>query len=156
MNLTKLFDTQDVLDTRIIEERGLQGKFLLNERIDAFRVELHELENEVRHFKFWSNKKMDRERSLEEYVDGLHFLLSIGNFLDERSPWIVTVKCESIPKQFRSLAKLSGMMYDDNYYSQLFAEYLGLGEMLGFTWEQIEEAYMDKNEVNHARQDNNY
>lgn len=34
--------------------------------------------------------------------------------------------------------------------------YIGLGEMLGFTWDQIEEAYYAKNKVNHERQNTGY
>ena len=33
---------------------------------------------------------------------------------------------------------------------------LGLGEMLGFKWEHIEEAYYSKYQVNHERQDSGY
>ena len=34
--------------------------------------------------------------------------------------------------------------------------FIGLGEMLGFTREQIETAYLDKNKINHQRQENGY
>jgi dimeric dUTPase (all-alpha-NTP-PPase superfamily) len=38
----------------------------------------------------------------------------------------------------------------------LFAAYLNLGEMLGFTEEQIEQAYFEKNKINHQRQEVGY
>lgn len=38
----------------------------------------------------------------------------------------------------------------------LLSHYLGLGEMLGFKLEEIERAYIEKNQVNHQRQDNGY
>lgn len=45
----------------------------------ALLVEIGELANETRCFKYWSNKPAsEREVILEEYVDGLHFILSIG------------------------------------------------------------------------------
>ncbi|MFY0167293.1 dUTP diphosphatase, partial [Bacillus anthracis] len=34
--------------------------------------------------------------------------------------------------------------------------FLGLGKKLGFTFEEIEQGYYKKNEVNHQRQDNGY
>ncbi|MCT8138629.1 dUTP diphosphatase [Anaerobacillus sp. CMMVII] len=40
---------------------------------------------------------------------------------------------------------------------EAFSCYVGLGEkFLGLTWAQIEKAYLEKNEVNHIRQDNSY
>lgn len=30
------------------------------------------------------------------------------------------------------------------------------GEMLGYTWNEVEEAYMQKNAINHQRQDGGY
>lgn len=41
-------------------------------------------------------------------------------------------------------------------YKELTERFLGLGLCLGFTWEQIVEAYKEKNEVNHERQENGY
>jgi len=39
MNLTKLFEAQAELDKRIVEEKGLQGQNLLDEKILALQVE---------------------------------------------------------------------------------------------------------------------
>jgi dimeric dUTPase (all-alpha-NTP-PPase superfamily) len=47
-------------------------------------------------------------------------------------------------------------MHDDIYYHELLASFIVLGEMLGFTWEQIEKAYLRKNAVNHQRQESGY
>lgn len=38
----------------------------------------------------------------------------------------------------------------------MFEEYLFLGQLVGFSNEQIEEAYVLKNEVNHDRQQQGY
>src|SRR5690625_3567895 len=119
MNLEKLFKAQKELDDRIVEEKGLQRKVLLDKKILALQVELGELANEWRGFKFWSEKQKPRTNEpiecetcdgwgsetdplgicmssdkcencsgtgfvgsrntlLEEYVDCLHFILSIG------------------------------------------------------------------------------
>lgn len=158
MNLKNLFKMQKVLDDRIIQKHSLEERQdeLFFMRIDAFRVELHELENEVKHFKFWSNKKPVFEKTLEEYVDGLHFLLSFGISIDIQPEVIPGVKLDGIPEQFRECVKLAVCLYEDDYYVDLFQHYIGLGEMLGFSWDQIEQAYFDKNKVNHERQDNGY
>ncbi len=41
-------------------------------------------------------------------------------------------------------------------YRRVLGTFKGLGEMLGFTWYQVEEAYYAKNQINHERQNNSY
>lgn len=209
MNLTKLFETQDQLDERIIEEKGLQGQDLLGKKILALQVELGELANEWEVFKFWKeNPKpnrgekiavecdlcegagrnfmtgdycpecdgsgMDGEHSetedclLEEYADCLSFILSIGNYLEFQNvmPHYSMIATHNIEKQFNllfynvsNLSQLnnwSSRADEKSIYNSIFNEFLGLGKMLGFTWEEIEQAYYKKNEINHARQENGY
>jgi len=38
----------------------------------------------------------------------------------------------------------------------MFGYFIGLGEMLGFSWKQVEDAYYAKNKINHERQDAGY
>ncbi len=165
MNLQKLFETQAELDKKIVEEKGLQGQDLLDMKILALQVELGELANELPEvFKFWSNKQNDYEKALKEYVDGLHFILSIGNEIcaEQYKPKKLISFNDNITNQFNSIFKLIGewdkviLLIDRNNYYVVFNNFLHLGEMLGFTWEQIESAYYEKNEVNHARQANGY
>src|SRR5699024_6894313 len=92
MNLQPLFETQPKLDKRIVEQKELEEQDLLDKKILALQVELGELANELPEvFKFWSNKKNNYKKALEEYCDCLHFILSIGlehNF-DEEYPLLV-------------------------------------------------------------------
>ena len=82
MNLQKLFEAQKKLDDHIRKEKGLEGQDLLDKKILALQVELSELANELPEvFKFWSNKKNNYKKALEEYCDCLHFILSIGKSL---------------------------------------------------------------------------
>src|SRR5690606_18909315 len=99
---------------------------------------------------------------LEEYVDCLHFILSIG--LDITDPELIELreidKAETITEQFIMIFDAVGELYEFEYehwdYESLLIKFVDLGEMLGFTWKQIEEAYMRKNAVNHHRQENGY
>jgi dimeric dUTPase (all-alpha-NTP-PPase superfamily) len=105
---------------------------------------------------------------LEEYVDGLHFVLEIGLDLGFKFDKVNTfLKCENIVDQFLWIYRQSITLLDyfSDYnkrkyiryrYVELIQLYLGLGEMLGFTWEEIEAAYMEKNKINHERQENGY
>lgn len=98
---------------------------------------------------------------LEEYVDGLHFVLEGGI----EKGWYkgiempALLKDKDITKQFIQVKKATIDFWatgNYTYYKFLLGAYLGLGEMLGFTWEQIEQAYFDKNAVNHQRQESGY
>lgn len=178
MELTKLFEAQRILDERIVKEKGLEGKDLLQKKILSLQVELGELCNCWRGFKFWSNDQEPRTKKvinsvvcvplrevnplLEEYVDCLHFILSIGLELglnkDKDFEMVIGLKEKTILEQFASLFKLTVLINNGHYenYYDLTNCFFGLGEMLGFTWEQIEQAYMDKNKTNHLRQEQGY
>lgn len=99
---------------------------------------------------------------LEEYVDCLHFILSIGLELDIKPSldWDdITTDESDITHQFLEItARILELDQWENTESWqgLFEEFYLLGKMLGFTWEQIEEAYYAKNKVNHERQNAGY
>ncbi|MGN7403496.1 dUTP diphosphatase [Cytobacillus praedii] len=97
---------------------------------------------------------------LEEYVDGLHFVLELGIEIGQ-TPIICDLyyKTDSIDSQFIGLYKYVLNFFTEktaDRYIKLLMVYVGLGEMLGFEWGQIETAYFEKNAINHARQENGY
>jgi dimeric dUTPase (all-alpha-NTP-PPase superfamily) len=175
VNLKKLFEVQKVLKDRI----GYNEPDRFDKLVLALLVEVGECANEWRGFKFWSKNQEPRVEMtrqgktanglparhiekynplLEEYVDGLHFILELGIDLRAKDPWQPTYE-ENITEQFRTLyfhIALIDFVNGHDHYEYAVSYYLGLGEMLGFTWEQIEQAYMDKNAVNHERQNNGY
>ena len=187
MNLTKLFETQRILDARIEKEHPkVEGEDRLAKKILALQVEIGECANEWRGFKFWSNDQKPRSEVkhyargsgksiphyvvsnplLEEYVDCLHFILSIGLNLDlkikameeliifDSRPSRDTVFVFS--KLFHSISSMNYTEEIEGHYYNGFQWFVELGHKLGFTWEQIEKAYCDKNEINHTRQDTGY
>ena len=98
---------------------------------------------------------------LEEYVDGLHFVLELGieKGWDKGIETPALLKDEDITSQFIHTKKMVIDFWatgDYTYYKFLVGGYLGLGEMLGFTWDEIEQGYYDKNQINHERQENGY
>src|SRR5690242_2519258 len=79
MHLKPLYDIQQTLDERIRTQHGLHDADLLPKKLLALQVELGEHANETRCIKYWSTKPAsERIVILEEYVDALHFVLSIG------------------------------------------------------------------------------
>jgi dimeric dUTPase (all-alpha-NTP-PPase superfamily) len=171
MNLEKLFSMQKVLRDRI----GYNEPDRFNKLILALLVELGECANEWRGFKFWSVNQLphtsavrvpcmmeeDKEYYnplLEEYVDCLHFILELGIEVRAVDPWKPIYE-EDVTEQFRTLYYHISLINEYNghdSYEYAVSYFLGLGEMLGFTWEQIEQAYMEKNKINHKRQEVGY
>lgn len=185
MELSKLFEMQRQLDQRITHDKGLHGQDLLPKKILALQVELGELANEWRGFKFWSKDQRPRVTNeiaavagdvrtpvvehtknpmLEEYVDCLHFIMSIGLEVDAEIDQQLLLQrhrySSDITEYFNLLfGAWNGIdTREDNYeyYLWTLEVFLELGEMLGFTWEQISMAYFEKNKVNHERQATGY
>ncbi len=156
-----LFSKQEKLDQYIIENHQLHDQDLFEEKMLALLVELGELANETRCFKFWSEKKAsERSIILEEYVDNIHFILSLGltkqyefsQIEDETSHFTET-------EQFNDVFKKALKFYTEQTketYITLFQSYIQLGALLGFTVTDIIKAYDEKNEVNYERQDQGY
>jgi dimeric dUTPase (all-alpha-NTP-PPase superfamily) len=163
VDLQRLYSMQKMLDERIETQHGLQDENLVEKKMLALFVEIGELANETRCFKFWSLKPpAPLEKVLEEYVDGLHFILSLGielNFGDDVDKMKKETENYSLVEQFLRVFQAVNEFQQTKSleaYKHLFTNYLQLGEHLGFTNEQIEQAYIKKNEVNHERQNQNY
>ncbi len=113
---------------------------------------------------------------LEEFVDILHFVLSIGNEMNfteyhllgnyfqgqltDREP-DVTDAFLVVNEQLALLSKTYRMQRKHHsaltvYYALLLESFLELGNVLGFTEEQIVEAYEQKNQTNWERQAHGY
>ncbi len=161
MDIKELFRIQKQLDDKILIEHGLEEVNLLQPKTLALLVELGELANETRCFKYWSKKgPSPKEVILEEYVDCLHFILSIGLHegytelaLEEMDSELTeTALFLDIYNKTNQLQKTSTL----EGYVDLFEGFLSLGKKLGFSRKDINEAYLKKNEVNHQRQANGY
>ena len=162
MDLTHLFQMQKELDTKIEEQHGLKNTDLVDKKVLALLVELGELANETRCFKFWSLKPASSPQViLEEYVDGLHFILSLGLTLNFGTIIYndASNKGESLTEQFLTIYEITSQFREtreEETYQVLFSTFIHLGELLGFEWEEIVKAYYSKNEVNHVRQQEGY
>ncbi|MGK0466508.1 dUTP diphosphatase [Clostridium sp.] len=161
MNLQKLFQMQSTLDNRILTEHNLEGMNLLYKKILSLQVELGELANETRCFKFWSTKQpSSKDITLEEYVDCLHFILSIG--IEKKFTDIILDDKQKTSELFQQFLDIYVNISDfiissslDNYLT-IFKNFLCLGKNLGFSNDDIQNAYFYKNNINHERQDNGY
>lgn len=163
MNTEKLFMMQKELDKHIETQHGLMEEDLFDRKVLALLVELGELANETRCFKFWSVKpSSEKAVILEEFVDGVHFILSLGiecGFDHITSIFPVKSEETTVSTQFLEI-------YDSIHnfretrskedFIFLFESYLKLAELLGLDENEIEQAYIQKNEVNYERQRKGY
>lgn len=162
LNFINLSNAQAELDGHISEEHAVDHNDVLREKAISLCVELGELLNERPFiFKYWSNKKGDRNLALQEYVDNIHFLISYGNAigfnfenyeykrpkeLDQRDLVLGLFNIFSMMNEIQSVSQFKGAL----------TYYLMLGENLNFTAGEVEEAYFAKNLVNHERAESGY
>ncbi|KGX93407.1 hypothetical protein N781_10150 [Pontibacillus halophilus JSM 076056 = DSM 19796] len=162
MNWNELYQMQQELDTYIEQKHELTHKDLFQKKVMALLVEVGELANETRCFKFWSQKAPSPDETiLEEYVDGIHFILSLGlekgytfnGGVNEEEPYgDLTDSFHEVYRAILSFKEFEG----EREYEVLFRRYLQVGNRLGFSEDALIQAYKDKNKVNHTRQDQDY
>lgn len=161
MNWEDLFKMQKGLDEYISKNHDLVHEELFDEVVLALLVELGELANETRCFKFWSNKaRSESGIVLEEYVDNIHFLLSLGLSKGYEFSTITTketdlTETEQFLLVFDNCLKFYRETTKENYLA-LFQAYLQLAVLLGFSEAAIQTAYHEKNKVNYERQQSGY
>ena len=160
--LKELLKMQKVLDNNIFKEKGIKHYPKENMQVALF-VELGELLNELPTlFKHWKSSAEDnREKALVEFVDCLHFCLSLTNYFkkdfeDDFSWYPEGYDYNSYEVKSSSELSISmlfkKMVYFDGNLHYLFA----LGVKLGFTWEEIYTAYKNKNAINYERLRSDY
>lgn len=161
LDWSQLFSMQKQLDTYIIRNHNLEQADLFQKRLLALLVEIGELANETRCFKFWSTKpRSERAAILEEYVDGIHFILSLGlekGITDHemKRHYEDRTETEQFNRVFASVIEYKNDPNQQNY-ERLFNDYLTPGHLLGIDEKELQQAYMKKNEMNYQRQYDGY
>lgn len=155
--LKELLEMQRVLDESIFKEHGITEYPLENMKLALFD-ELGELLHEFpTKYKHWKKSAIDnREKGLEEYVDCLHFALSISyQFYDGSKGYDHYDDCHSdepLSELYWDLWTLATLKKSKTILKKIFS----IGNHFGFTWDEIYSAYKKKNAVNYERLKNNY
>ena len=160
-DLQKMYQKQYELDLEIANNHHITYEETKDKRLLALLVELGEFANATRTFKFWSFKPSEsKERVLDEFADGLHFLLSLGLAYNFK---LDTVEVESDEKNLTAAILKAYDDINDFYlertftmYAKMFVGYLKILATLGYTWQDAYDAYFLKLEENHHRQETNY
>ncbi|MCM3637182.1 dUTP diphosphatase [Sporosarcina luteola] len=161
MELATLFTMQRQLDA-YIQQNQFVTEDVFNKKGLALLIELAELANETRCFKFWSTKgPSERNVILEEYVDSIHFLLSLGieKELDNLDVWPTGEIEGDLTEIFLHTIKAIQeflVTTDMESYKSIWIHYGAIANRLEISYNEIMKAYVDKNEENYKRQQTGY
>ena len=159
--LDELFFLQAVLDKEIADNHHVDYETTFTRRVLALLVELGEFANETRCFKYWSYKPSSaKEIILDEYADGLHFLLSLGVMMGVSQythHFHVREKdlTEAILIVYKDVVELKEN-FDPEHYAKAFADYLNIIPLFDYSSEEVINAYKAKCAKNHVRQETHY
>ena len=172
--LAHLLKMQQVLDEKIFKENG-KVEYPEAEINLALITEIGELLQEVPEvFKYWKKTATDdMEKALEEYIDVLHFALSLTNYNAEN---IVKTGNGIQANGFENVFKVYDYCFACEYSKNCtpaenihlmildiindnvlrLSHVFVLGNYFGFTWDDIYAKYIKKNQVNHKRVEEGY
>jgi len=166
IDLGGLLEKQIQLDEMIEENKNLRGEDLLNYKLLALIAEVGEAINECRVFKYWSEDRGIRKDSLlEELADCLHFILSIAHDVGILSLPVKRSLPDSdavIKDPITSFLYLSNVVSefattkDVDLFEIIIEEFIGTVTDCGFSLDELEQAYIQKNHVNKIRQHSGY
>lgn len=162
--LSKVFEKQFVLDQHYKNHPQILLDYSFDKKLIAFFVEIAEFLNEIEVFKYWKiNKKQDnKSKILEEFVDGLHFLASIGLELNYQA---FEFKWEISTQSFVDLIKTLYLEYafflnsknrSEQQYQKIASTFFQIIINLEFTAEEVLRAFLLKNQLNLSRIQRNY
>jgi dimeric dUTPase (all-alpha-NTP-PPase superfamily) len=161
LHLSDIRQLQSELDEQIMTNHKVTRPQTQTRRILALLVEIGELANETRCFKFWSFKKAsEKEVLLEELGDCVHFTISLGiDLKDDASEMAFVSREASLSEQFIAwmdeVSRLKTSFNLEQY--RIVLSYIGsVALAMGFEAQDVYDFYVKKNEINHHRQQNNY
>ena len=164
--IKEMMKLQKALDIRVRENNEIElDKDLTLEKFLALKTELYEFINELESFKYWKKNK-GKDHILEEACDTLHFILSLAidkevdmNIEEKEIKELGEVdKIETNELLAMSDFLISDCMIDNDWIAlkPVLTIMLIVLKRVGFDKEDLYNAYIEKNKVNHQRQDNNY
>ena len=158
--LKELLEMQRLLDESIFRKKGILEYPEENMKIALF-VELGELMNELpTYFKHWKSTSIDnRDKALIEFVDCLHFALSLTNHKYNRDFLEMKIKeyeYDSYYTTMLSKLPISDLILHQMKFKGDLLSLFALGNKFGFEWNEIYETYLNKNAVNYERLNGGY
>ena len=138
----KVYEENKILDDLFNVKYPQMSAEIFKKNALELMVEIGELANETRCFKYWSIKgPSDKTDILDEYADCILMVLMFCNYIDvSLDEEFDVLSSRDINDHFIYLYKLcSNIMdnYNKDYVKKVFANFIYLGSLLGFTDEDI-------------------
>lgn len=163
MRLEKMFSTKKKFDEVVaarVKKKGyvVNSYYGFDHLVFGFHCELMEFANETGFFKFWKvNHKQDRLKMLDEGVDCLHVLMTIGSMKNYK---VKEVEPFALWEDY-SIEDMFTLVRQNNletvsHWTRAFELVLGILLKLDYEEDAIIEQYEAKNQVNLDRQAEGY
>ena len=153
--LNQIYKLQKELDETIFKKFSLTDKeSLRNKKLLGLIAEITKLAEATKSFKYWSRSlPATKEELLDEYANGLHFLLSscLDVEVDMAEKFPKVKPDDDLSELFLKIIKLAidlSINFSKDNIKLLLVYYLYLGERLGFSTGEILEAYIKINKIN--------
>lgn len=161
INISEIINLQKKLDENINKKHNINFEKELNKRKLALLVEICEMINVNRCFKFWSsNNSYDKNKLGDEFVDCLHFILSLSiHYNMSKMEFEIPINTYDNYELTDKVLKLieSGLNIKNAIDCEIFIFNLfDLSYTFGFKAVDIIDFYKKKNEINFKRQKDNY
>ena len=149
MNLNKLLNLQQNLDSQIMKVNVSNGQSLISKELLALQVNMGQLANETNCYKYWNTfSYFDNKAVLKHYVRCMHFIISLGVTKKYRNvdtkPSMLSY---DITEQFINLfIDINDFIVcsSKDHFATLLEDFLSLGRFLNFTENEIEDAFSNK------------
>ena len=125
-------------------------------------VELGELANETKCFKYWTVKKPNKELVLEEFADSLMMILYMFNTYNiDKVDFIDIDLSDDILEEFNYLIRMCTLLMskdniDEKFLKEIFTRLIHIGRLLDLSDIEIVDACNEKILKNEERLNNNY
>ena len=152
--LSEVYIKNKELDKIFIDKYEHIDKDMYKKNKIELLVEIGELANETKCFKYWTTKSPNKELVLFEYADCIIMTLCLYNYLNLELEDIEFNKIEDPCDNFAYLYKLCSEFYfNDNkeILKKILFNLINLGELLNITHEEIVSNTLEKIELDTKR-----
>lgn len=155
---------QNKLDVFIYESNEIKDVGEIEfEKLTALDIELSELANEIKFFKYWKKDKyIDRAKVIEEACDCFHFILSLANDNEvnmQVMPYGTFTRDIGTLYRYIKATIWKDIYLDDNWecgLKRILMLLVAMIEELDFTYSDLIREYDRKYEINIKRQKEGY
>lgn len=155
----EIYEENKRLDDIFIS-RYQDDKELVKKNGIEFLVEMGEFVNETKCFKYWTVKKPDKEKVLDEFADCITILLTFFHYLEVDLDNIGNHdSSDSVLKVINNTYLLGTELFDNSseeLVKKIFANLLYISELLGLKEEEVVDATFKKLKIVEERLNSNY